>query len=132
MSIVVLAPRGTRETVSTDLEVTLIGWEGSPVDIEVPPPGAMVQRLNRLLGGGFLMRIPLRLLGADTATQFARRVFSNATARAALASADLVLAVDEDAVLAAWRAQRSSTRDVTAVYGWAAARAVLAARERER
>lgn len=132
MKTVVLAPRGTQDADALSkagADVTVIGWDDA--DIHVAGPARWAVAVQGILGGGFPARIPLRLLGADSATQFARRVRADAAAWRALSEAELIVAADEDAVLAAWKAGRASPRSARTVYGAAAGREVLRSREEE-
>ncbi|MDQ0725930.1 hypothetical protein [Microbacterium sp. W4I20] len=131
MRVVILAPRATQDTESlrADAAATVIGWDEA--DIRVQAPARWTSAVRRVLGGGFVARIPLRLLGADAGTQFARRVRADAAAQRALSAAELIVAADEDAVFAAWKAGRASQRPARIVYGSAAAREVLTAKNKE-
>ncbi|MCK2036324.1 hypothetical protein KZC51_09255 [Microbacterium sp. SSW1-49] len=126
MKVVVLAPRGATavDAIRATGDVETIGWAPSGSDVVVRRPAPWAAGLQRRLGSGIPVRILLRFLGADDATQFARAVASDPSAQRVLASADLVVAAEEDATYAAWRAARSSSRP-RAVYGFAAARAIL-------
>lgn len=131
MKTIVLAPRGMQDadSLKAGAEVTVIGWDGADVHVEGPARWSLAAR--RILGDGFLARIPLRLIGADAGTQFARRVRADAVAWRALSEAELIVAADEDAVLAAWRAGRASPRSARTVFGAAAAREVLRSQSEE-
>lgn len=124
--VVVLSPEATSAArdLSDECGGIVIGWRGTAAHITVERPSRWSIRAQRLLGGGFPTRILLRVLGADDATQFARRL-RGTPAEAALRRATLIVAAEEDGVLAAWRAQRASGGSVRAVHGLAAAREML-------
>lgn len=122
MKVVILAPRGTRidGRLSDASHVETIGWDGSPTDMSVPKPSGWASAVQRRCGNSIPARIALRLVGADNSTQFARAVVADEGARRAIAEADLIVAAEEDATLAAWRASRAA-RHPRAVFGMAAA-----------
>lgn len=125
--VVVLAPHGSpiAERMRADHSATVIGFAGSGASIEVLRPGASRRRIRRALGDSFPARLVARLLGVDDSTRFAAAVARNPAATAAVDLADLVVAADEDAAYASWRAARRS-RTKSVVYGHAAATEAIA------
>lgn len=137
MRIVLLAPGGdvgdarSRSTWK-DTHVQIIsavaasrGVENDSIDIG--PVGAPSRggRLSRALAGSAIGRNLLRLTPWDGGRRFARAVRRDATASETLRAADLVVALERDAVLAAWNASHRGPHPPRAVFGLAAADAAL-------
>lgn len=137
MKIALLAPSGTAaaalerllEVAQEDDEFILIGavTAASPgPDIVrvgadgLPPRNAITRALSRSAVGRNL----LRLTPWDGGRRFARAV-GRGQARAALQHSDLVVALERDGILAAWRAGRGRSPAPRALYGIAAARAMV-------
>lgn len=127
--VVILSPHATQAArdLRDECAGILIGWAGTPADLTVDRPSRWAARAQDLLDGTFPTRIILRLLGADAATQFARRI-RGTSSETALRRASLIIAAEEDAVFAAWRAQRAGAAGVRVVHGLAAASEMLVRR----
>ncbi|WEK62702.1 MAG: hypothetical protein P0Y60_08255 [Candidatus Microbacterium colombiense] len=117
------------ERISDAADVQTVGWADSGAHVSVRRPSSWAAAAQRRIGSGIPARIVLRLLGADNATQFARAISSNRDALRVLATADLVVAAEEDAAFAAWRAARPAQAP-RSVYGTAAALAAVDALSR--
>ncbi|WP_336645105.1 glycosyltransferase [Microbacterium sp. USHLN186] len=128
-AVVVLSPAAsaTAATFRDEAAGCMIGWEGTAADILIARPAPWVEGIRHRLEASFPTRAVLRLFGIDGATQFARRVTADAAARHAIDTATLIVAAEEDAVLAAWRGARRSPRSPRAVFGLPAARETLRA-----
>lgn len=136
MMIVLLAPSGavTAEVARgwpDDADVSVVSWTPLPEDrgveqILVAPPRGLVATL-----GGWAMsttpgRIIRRLTALDPGSQFWRATWTDPSARGALSGSDIIVALERDALFAAWkwarRGRRGRTR-ATVVSGLPAARA---------
>lgn len=128
-SVVVLAPHGSAiaDRLRSEHSATVIGWSGSGATIEIPRRGHLALWMWGALGSSFPGRLVARVLGVDESARFAAATRRDAAAMAALTCAHLVVAADEDAILAAWRSGRRG-RGRTVVYGSAAADQAIADR----
>lgn len=130
--VVVLAPAGgpVREAlpgggVVQDVVTFATGAGG----IAVPRPGMLLQRLD-----AWALRTPIgravrRLTWLDPGVVFWRATRRSAAARQALSDADVIVAVERDALFAAYMWARARRQDaVDVVDGYAAARVRIAAR----
>ncbi len=124
--IVVLAPHGSpiADRLRAERDAVVVGYDGSGATLGVPRFGRLSATVRRLLGSSFPGRLLSRLLGVDESTRFAAAVARTPAVVAALSDTALIVAADEDAVLAAWRAGRRRTASV--VFGHAAAEEALA------
>ena len=142
MKVALLAPSGTvaaalerlLEVAQDEDEFILISAaQATPAGIDVvrvgsdglPPRNAITRALSRSAVGRNL----LRLTPWDGGRRFARAVGRDQRARASVQRSDLVVALERDSILAAWRAGRGRSPSPRAVYGVAAARAMVS-RER--
>lgn len=137
MHVVVLSPSGVYDAGSLpQLQegdyVSVIVWRG------VEPDGATTVPLTRrhklgdkitaAVSGAVAGRVLLRLTPLDSGARFWRATASDATARALIRGADLIVAPERDGAYAAWRWARASRRAGTplpAVFGYPAARAAI-------
>ncbi|MFC7790063.1 hypothetical protein ACU045_13895 [Microbacterium sp. MAHUQ-60] len=93
-------------------------------DTALAPEGRLLKALDRTMIGRNIKRLP----PLDGGHRFAARARRSHEFRSAAAEADLIVALERDAVLAAWTALRSwSKPHARGVFGLAPARAVLAA-----
>lgn len=100
-----------------DLELIALGGAA------LPPRG----RLAAGLGSSVVGRNLRRLTPLDGGRRFAASAGRSSVLRAAAAESDLIVALERDAVLAAWTALRNWSRpEARGVFGLAPARAVLA------
>ncbi|MDF2559698.1 MAG: glycosyltransferase [Microbacterium sp.] len=127
--VVVVAPHGSpiADGLRVEHSAVVVGYVGSGASVEVPVPGARSRWFRDSLGDSFLGRLFSRLVGVDDSSRFAAAVRRTPTAEALLDRADLIVAADEDAVLASWRAARRGAAK-SVVLGHAAAAAALAER----
>lgn len=113
---------------------TVVTW--SPADVAPTatrrvvtvgrPAGALGAAVSRVLSRSVIGRNVLRLTPWDAGRRMARAALRDEQVRAAAASADLIVAVERDGILTAWKAARRWSRpDTHAVYGAAAATALL-------
>lgn len=90
----------------------------------LPSKGRVAAVLQRSVIGRNL----LRLTPLDGGRRFAKAANRSRDFQASAAEADLIVALERDAILTAWKALRSSTRPgARGVHGLAPARALLAA-----
>lgn len=127
--IVVVAPHGSpiADRLRTEHHATVIGYAGSGASLPVRLSGTGARRVRGVLGGSFPGRLLSRLVGVDESSRFAAAVRRTPAAEAVLNQAALIVAADEDAVLAAWRAGRRGAKKAV-VFGHAAAAEALAQR----
>ncbi|GAA1777103.1 hypothetical protein [Agromyces lapidis] len=93
-----------------------------------PALSALTARAARALGGSAAGRNLLRLSPLDPGRRFSGAARHDRELRARLAEADLIVALERDGILAAWKGvRRSAPVEAKAVYGIAAARTLLAA-----
>ena len=136
MRVVVLSPAGVFDTGSlpslADVEVSVVSWSGAnaPDATNVVLPGSTGPR-NRVIAvaqRSVIGRVLLRLTPLDPAVVFWRATTASDAARAAIRSADLLVAPERDGIYAAWRWCRIGRRagtPINAVFGYPAARAAL-------
>ena len=90
------------------------------------PSGRLGASVSRMLSRSVIGRNLLRLTPWDGGRRMARAALREERVRRAAASADLIVAVERDGILTAWKAARRWSRpDAHAVYGVAAATALL-------
>lgn len=89
---------------------------------------ALTRRAERALAGSAAGRNLLRLSPLDPGRRFAGAADRDRELRRRIAEADLIVALERDGILAAWKGvRRSADAEAKAVYGIAAARTLLAA-----
>lgn len=93
-----------------------------------PALSALSRRAERALGGSAAGRNLLRLSPLDSGRRFSGAARHDQELRERVAEADLIVALERDGILAAWKSVRRWARaDAKAVYGIAPARTLLAA-----
>lgn len=140
MRIVLLAPSGAIAESIRSLELgreellhTTI-FAASTVDL--PDPGSIILLgspsaaadglIARYLEGSVIGRNLKRISPLDDGRRFARAARKNKQFRDAMASADLIVALERDAILAGWTGLRQwGSEHARGVYGVAPGRAVL-------
>ncbi|MFJ4224653.1 hypothetical protein [Microbacterium sp. NPDC089695] len=139
MKILLLSPAGSFATSLDSLGIdgsadsaTGVSASGSDADLEFPVlrlgAGALPRRnrLSATLERSVIGRTAKRLTPLDGGFRFAAAARRNPAFRAAVADADLIVALERDAVLAAWTALRRWGRTgARGVFGLAPARALL-------
>lgn len=141
MRLLVIAPSGAVAAALDSLQIrsddhvdvvtaTSCDAQGSSVaQIELGPSalpsrGRMATALQRSVIG----RNILRLTPLDGGRRFAKAARRNRDFQTSTAEADLIVALERDGILTAWKALRASARPgVRGVHGLAPARALLAA-----
>ena len=112
------------------VEIVLVGWDlsAAPADVTAvslrpgKPAGDSVSRLlDRTVRRSFIGLNLIRLSPWDAGRVFWRGVKRSRAAMDALASADLLVALERDGLLTVWHAARRSNRHPIAVTGMAAA-----------
>jgi hypothetical protein len=117
-------------TERADLDVDVLsGTAGGAPEVVVLDPGGAAEsarrRIQARLGGNGLARMLVRLTTLDGGHGFARRLRSDDTAQELARRADLVIALDRDAQLAAWQIGRRGTPAVVgAASGMVALRSI--------
>lgn len=142
-NILIVAPSGGLDVASlgplpTDAVLTVVSWEaaaraqsGVGTVIAVPPRRGRLAALRMRLRApqGLIMRSLVRLSPFDEGVWFWSSASRDAAARSAVRTADLIVALNRDAVYAASRWQRRLRAKgvaVPAVLGYPAARLELA------
>ena len=93
-----------------------------------PALSGLTRRAERALGGSAAGRNLLRLSPLDPGRRFSGAARRDGELRERIAEADLIVALERDGILAAWKGVRRWGRtDANAVYGIAPARTLLTA-----
>lgn len=137
MHVVVLSPAGVYDAgslpqLSPDDRVSVVAWRGAQPEGATTVPltrrNRPVDRMAAAASRSMLGRVLVRLTPLDGGAAFWRATRSDAAARAAIRSADVLVAPERDGAYAAWRwahAARSAGSRLPAVFGYPAARAVI-------
>lgn len=127
-----LADVSAAASAGRDADVTIVGWDlfDAPDDVNAvsllsrvgAPIGDAISRLlDRTLRKSFIGLNLIRLSPWDTGRVFWRGVRRNSAARNTLLAADIVVALERDALLTVWKIGRRSPRHPAAVTGMPAA-----------
>lgn len=125
-----LRPQGVTAIVAGPSPSELERFTAAGLSVIAVPPLTPLAA-ERLLGGSAAGRTLLRITPADRGVRLARRVRRVAVAREALATAEVLVASERDAVLTVWRAARRAPGSVTAVVGLPALAAIIRRRARD-
>lgn len=139
MKILLLSPAGSFATSVDSLKIDGVIDEATGVSATATDAGAALvvlrlgsralpprNRVSSLLEGSVVGRNLKRLTPLDGGLRFAAAARKNPEFRTAVREADLIVALERDAVLTAWTALRRWGRpDARGVFGLAPARALL-------
>lgn len=141
MNIVLISPAGSVLSNLTETGLTpggpdsavVLVWDDAPRTVQDAdvisvgrPPGPLHKRLVPLLVRSALGRNLLRVSPLDGGRRMWRATRRNPAAVEALRTADLIVAVEREAILTGWRSARSlASADCDAVYGMPAGRAII-------
>lgn len=140
MRIVLIAPSGSVARALKQLdadaeanEIIVVSRASSDADIPSirlsPRFQGATRRLEGLLSGSALGRTVQRLSPLDAGTRFAGAARRSAALKECVMSADLVVVLERDGILAGWRAAKNwAPAHARAVYGVAPAQAIVASR----
>ncbi|MCD5347772.1 hypothetical protein [Agromyces sp. S2-1-8] len=139
MNIVLFAPSGATASAIRQLapdperdRITVVSRAAPDADVHSivlqPALMSLTRSAERALGGSAAGRNLLRLSPLDPGRRFSGAARHHRELRARVAAADLIVALERDGILAAWKSvRRWAGADAKAVYGIAPARTLLAA-----
>lgn len=135
MKVIVFAPSGSvgsaLQQLSLEQDDVLVVACATP-DAAVrtltvtPSYGRAARRAEKAIGGSAVGRNLLRLTPLDAGRRFAAAVKRSAAVGSEIRVVDLIVVLERDGLLAGWQAVRRADARTRAVYGVAAAQAVLA------
>lgn len=135
MKVIVFAPSGSigsaLEQLSLEQDDVLVvacSTPDAPVRTRTITPslGGAVRRAENAIGRSTVGRNLLRLTPLDAGRRFAAAVKRSAALRSEIREVDLIVVLERDGLLAGWHAVRRAEARTRAVYGIAAAQAVIA------